>query len=74
MLSDYCMVSWLIAISASKKTDDHQELLAFSLAVALMVVLSPISWIHYLLFLVFPVSCFIDSLSSAIIRCPVAGS
>ena len=48
------MVIWLIAISAPKKTDDNQELLAFSLTVTLMVVLSPISWTHYLLFLVFP--------------------
>ena len=31
-----------------------QELLGFSLTVTLMVVLSPISWTHYLLFLVFP--------------------
>ena len=48
------MVFWLITILALRKTDDHQELLAFSLTVILMVVLSPISWTHYLLFLVFP--------------------
>ncbi len=48
------MVIWLIAISASKSTDDKQELLGFSLTVTLMVVLSPISWTHYLLFLIFP--------------------
>jgi len=48
------MVMWLIAIIPPKKTDDNQELLAFSLTVTLMVVLAPISWTHYLLFLVFP--------------------
>jgi hypothetical protein len=48
------MVSWLIAIISPKKTDDRQELLAFSLTVTLMVVLSPISWTHYFLFLIFP--------------------
>jgi hypothetical protein len=48
------MVVWLIAISAPEKTDDTKELLGFSLTVTLMVVLSPISWTHYLLFLVFP--------------------
>jgi len=48
------MVVWLIAISAPERTDDTKELLGFSLTVTLMVVLSPISWTHYLLFLVFP--------------------
>ena len=48
------MVVWLIAISAPERTDDTKELFGFSLTVTLMVVLSPISWTHYLLFLVFP--------------------
>ena len=48
------VIIWLFAINAPNMTDDKQELLSFSLTVTLMVVLSPISWTHYLLFLVFP--------------------
>jgi hypothetical protein len=48
------MLLWLITVLAPRKRDEQQDLLAFSLTVTLMVVLSPISWTHYLLFLVFP--------------------
>ena len=48
------VVIWLIAVIVPKKIDDNQELLAFSLTVTLMVMLSPISWTHYLVFLFFP--------------------
>jgi hypothetical protein len=48
------MLLWFITILVPRKRDEDQELLAFSLTVTLMVVLPPISWTHYFLFLVFP--------------------
>ena len=51
-----CMfLLWLSTLlRPAEKKEENQDLLDFSLTLVLLVISSPISWSHYLLFLVFP--------------------
>ena len=49
------LLPWLIILLQPRGINEEtQDLLDFSLTLILLVILSPISWSHYLLFLVFP--------------------
>lgn len=51
----FMLVLWLIILLQPKDiNEEDRDLLDFSLTLTLLVILSPISWSHYLLFLIFP--------------------
>jgi len=59
-----CMLLlWLIILfRPTNPNEENRDLLDFSLTLILLVVFSPISWSHYLLFLVFPYMVLLNTL------------